>query len=79
VLPVWLLALAGAIGVAVADPAGYLLWMPVVFTVAVLLTFVVQLAGGQSEGYVSRAMASIGGAMVILAIATFLLALGVGS
>jgi hypothetical protein len=76
VLPVWLVSLAAAIfiGLTVA-PADRLTWIGITFGAAIILTFVIQLATGRIEGYVSRATASIGGAVVILAIATGVFAL----
>lgn len=72
--PVWLLSLAGALvtGFA-ATPQNYLVLLPVVLGGAIILTFVVQLALSRPEGFVDRCSASIGGALVILAVATLVL------
>lgn len=78
VVLVWLLAVIGALTVTVFAPEAYLTWLPVVLAGSILATFALQLALQQKEGYVARATASISGAIVVLAIATALLALQVG-
>ena len=80
VVPVWVVALAGAIVVGVLAPAGsdtgaYLIWLPIVLAGSVLITFAIQLALQRKEGLVIRMMASLGGALVICAVATGILAL----
>jgi hypothetical protein len=76
VLPVWVLALVGAVIIALATSGdGYFIWIPIVFAISVIVTFLIQLATRRTEGFVTRGMASIGGAMIILAAATGLLAL----
>ena len=76
VLPVWLLSLVGAIVIAVALPRDqYLTWVAVVLAGAVILTFLIQLALRRTEGFVVRAMASIGVSAVILAVASGVVAL----
>ncbi|HXR45067.1 MAG TPA: hypothetical protein VN759_09690 [Pseudolysinimonas sp.] len=73
VVPVWVLALAGAVIVGVlAAPS--LTWLPIVLAVCVLVTFAVQLAVARKEGLVTRMIASIGGAVVIVGLATAILA-----
>ena len=76
VLPVWVLTLAAGVlvGVLVTGPER-LEWLGIALGGAIILTFAIQLATGRIEGYVGRAMASIGGAIVILAIATGVFAL----
>ena len=73
VVPVWVLALAGTIVVAVLS-APSLTWLPIVLAVCVLATFGVQLAVARKEGLVTRMIASIGGAVVIVGLATAVLA-----
>jgi hypothetical protein len=75
VVPVWLLAVVGAIlvGLLVA-PRDYLVYLPVVLGVATLLTFCIQLGIRRKEGFVNRATASTAGVFVILAVATIVLA-----
>ncbi len=80
VVPVWVVALAGAIVVGLLAPAGTrtvqsLTWLPIVLAGSVLLTFAIQLALQRKEGLVTRMMASLGGALVICAVATGILAL----
>jgi hypothetical protein len=75
VVPVWLLAVAGAVvvGVLVA-PHDYLVYLPVVLGLATLLTFCIQLGIQKKEGFVIRVSASAAGVVVILAVATLVLA-----
>ncbi|MCY7412269.1 MAG: hypothetical protein LH471_04430 [Salinibacterium sp.] len=76
VVPVWVAVLVGAVAVALVGVGNdYLIWLPLVFAGAVLVTFGIQLATGRIEGFVTRAMASIGGALLILALATGVIAL----
>jgi hypothetical protein len=76
IVPVWVVAIVGAVLVGViASPAGIYRWLAVVLTVVVLLTFIIQLALPSKEGLVLRMAASIGGAVVLLAVATAILAL----
>ncbi len=75
VVPVWLVAVLGAVAVAVlAEPENYLVFLPVVLGVTTLLTFGIQLGIRRTEGYVNRVTASSTGAVVILALATVILA-----
>ncbi|HEY0259405.1 MAG TPA: hypothetical protein VGC18_06085 [Lacisediminihabitans sp.] len=74
VLPVWLLVVIAAILVAfLSPPSDYLVWLPRVLAVATLITFCLQLATEEKNGFVNRVMTSLGGSIVILAIATIVL------
>lgn len=73
ILPVWLLALVGAIVVAVVTGAAYLTWMPVAMGVALLTAMVVQLSLQRKEGLVLRLASSAVGAAFILFCATIVL------
>ena len=73
VIPVWVAALVGAVVVAVAAPGSAFVWLPVVMAGAILLTFVIQLGLSRKEGLVSRIVASLAGALIILVLATLLL------
>lgn len=76
VVPVWVAVLLAAVAVAIVGTGDdYLVWLPLVFAGAVVVTFGVQLATGRTEGYVTRATASIGVSLLILAAATGVLAL----
>ncbi len=75
ILPVWLLAVAGSLLVGLLAPADRYLSLPMVFAAAIVVTFVIQLAVPRKEGLVLRVMASVGGAVLILAVATGVLAL----
>jgi len=72
---VWLAALAGAVVVALFAGEDFLTWIPVVAAGAVLLTFLVQLALQRKEGLVNRIIASLGGVLVVLGVATVVLIL----
>jgi hypothetical protein len=68
-------AIAGAILVGLlTTPSGSYRGFVVVLTVVVLLTFVIQLALPSKEGLVLRMAVSIGGSVVLLAVATGILA-----
>jgi heme/copper-type cytochrome/quinol oxidase subunit 4 len=70
ILPVWLTTLALAIVVGVVAGSAYLTWMPLVLAFIVLLTFTIQLILSRKEQLVTRMIFSIGGALVILVVAT---------
>ncbi len=73
ILPVWFGAVVGAILVGFFARDAAFTWLPVVMAGAILLTFVIQLALQRKEGLVSRVAASVGGAVVVLAVATGIL------
>jgi hypothetical protein len=75
VIPVWVLALLGAVAVGAFAPSRSLTWIPIVLAASVLLTMAIQLALQRKEGLVTRMMASLGGALVICAVATGILAI----
>lgn len=76
VLPVWLATVVGAVIIGVASPQGeYFTWLSVALAAAIVVTFAVQLATLTKVGFLDRVMASIGGATLILAVATGVLAL----
>lgn len=75
ILPVWLVTLAAAIAVGVLAGSAYLTWLPVVLAGAAILTFAIQLMLQRKEETVTRMIFSIGGALVILLVATGVLAL----
>jgi len=74
VVPVWVLALAGAILVAVVSPGRAIIWLPIVMAVCVLVTIAIQLGVQRKEGFVTRLIASFAGALVITGVATAALA-----
>ena len=71
----WLAALVAAVLVGVFAGDAFLTWIPVVAAGLVLLTFVVQLSLQRKEGLVNRIIASIGGSIAVLAVATVVLIL----
>jgi len=73
ILPTWIGAVVCAVLVRVFAPDAAFTWLPVVMAGVILLTFVIQLALQRKEGLVSRVAASIGGAVVVLAVATGIL------
>ena len=76
VVPVWVLAVVAAVVIGAASPRDeYLVWLPISLAVAVFATFAIQLSTLTREGFVNRVMASVGGATLILGIATGVLAL----
>lgn len=76
VLPVWALSLVGAVVIAVVLPRDqYLTWVAIALAGAVILTFLIQLGLRRTEGFVVRAMASIGISALILALASGVVAL----
>ena len=80
VIPVWVIALVGAVVVGVLSPRGSgmggpLTWLPIVLAASVLVTMAIQLALQRKEGLVVRMMASLGGALVICAVASGILLL----
>jgi hypothetical protein len=76
VVPVWVVALAGAVAVALVAPGRGAVWLPIVMAVCVLVTIAIQLGVQRKEGFVSRLIASFAGALVITGVATALLGLG---
>jgi hypothetical protein len=75
VIPVWVAALLGVVVVAVFAASRSLTWIPIVLAGSVLLTMAIQLALQRKEGLVTRMMASLGGALLICAVATGILVL----
>lgn len=75
VIPVWVVALVGVVVVAVFAASASLTWLPIVLAGSVLVTMAIQLALQRKEGLVIRMMASLGGALVICAVATGILVL----
>jgi len=73
VIPVWVAALLGAVVVGFVAPEAGFTWIPVVMAGAILLTFAIQLAVSRKEGLVSRIVASLAGALIILVLATLVL------
>ena len=73
VIPVWVAALVGAVVVGFVAPDAAFVWLPVVMAGSILLTFVIQLGLSRKEGLVSRIVASLAGALVILVVATFVM------
>ena len=71
----WLAAIIAAVLVGLLAGDAFLTWIPVVAAGLVLLTFVVQLSLQRKEGLVNRIIASIGGSIAVLAVATVVLIL----
>jgi hypothetical protein len=71
IIPVWIVVVIGAVLVAVfSKPSQDYVWLTMLLAVAILLSFVVQLAQPTTAGLVLRMTASVGGSVVLLAIAT---------
>lgn len=75
IVPVWIIALVGAVIVGLTAGDEYLTWLPIVLAASVLAAMGLQLALRCTKGLVTRMAASIGGAVVIVAVATGVLAL----
>lgn len=76
IAPVWVLALVGAVLVAViAEPAHSLGGVSLTLAVCTIVTLAVQLGTRRKEGFVSRVTASLVGCVVILAFASLIFAL----
>ena len=79
VVPVWLAAAAAAVIIGLTTaPDAHVTWLGVALAAAVIVTFFIQLAIQRKEGFVVRAMASVTGAIVVLAIASGVFALIAG-
>jgi hypothetical protein len=75
-IPVWVVAIIGAVIVGMTVHGDdYLVWLPMVLGATVILTFCLQLATREKDGLVDRAMLSLAGSFVVLAIATGVLSL----
>ncbi len=76
VLRVWVAsAIAAVIIATVGAPDKYVTWLAIALAGAVIVTFVVQVAIHRKEGFLLRLIASIGGSIIVLAVATGILAL----
>lgn len=76
IVPVWVLTLVAAVLVGVLSPADdFYVWLPLVLAGSIVLTFVLQLVLSEKEGLVTRTMLSTCGSLVILAVATAVLAI----
>ena len=76
VVPVWLAAVAAAVIIGLTSaPEARVNWLGVALAGAVIVTFFIQLAIQRKEGFVVRAMASVTGAIIVLAIASAVFAL----
>lgn len=74
VVPVWVLCIIASVAIGVASPPDqYLTWLPIALAAAVLVTFSIQLSTLTKEGFVNRVMASLGGAVLVLGLATAVL------
>jgi hypothetical protein len=69
--PVWLVvALAAALILLLAPAGDRMLWLSVTLAAGTILTFCIQLGLDRKEGLVNRMVGSLGGSIVILALAT---------
>lgn len=76
VLPVWAAsAIAAVIIATVGAPDKHVTWLAIALAGAVIVTFVIQLAIRRKEGFVLRVIASVGGSIIVLALATGILGL----
>ena len=71
VLPVWVIATAGAVITGLVLPREQqLTWFAITLATATIAAFWIQLAIERKEGFVVRVMTAVGGAVVILTVAT---------
>jgi hypothetical protein len=69
--PVWVLLTLAAGSILLFVPAdARLLWFSIALAAGIILTFCIQLGLDRKEGLVNRVMASLGGSIIVLAIAT---------
>lgn len=74
VTSVWFASLAGAVAVGLFTPAAqFFTWLPLVLALVVVMTFAIQLSLQNKVGLVSRIAMSLGGALVILMVATLIM------
>ncbi len=76
VIPAWLLVVVGALLVGFLSPrADAIGWLPVVLFGGVIVTFAIQIGVDEKVGLVNRVMVSLGGSVIILAVATAVFAI----
>lgn len=76
VVVVWAVAVVAAIAIGVlAEPDARFAWLGVALAGSVLLTFVIQLAGGVTAGYLTRVSISVSGAVVVLVLCSIVIAI----
>lgn len=76
VLPVWVASVIAAVIIgAVSPPDERVTWLAIAFAAAIIVTFFIQLAIQRKEGFVLRAIASVSGSVIVLAVASGIFAL----
>jgi hypothetical protein len=79
IVPVWVGVVAAIVLVGLLVPASdRLAWLGVVLGAATLVTFALQLALQEKDGLVTRVMLSVGGSVILLAVATAVFAIMAG-
>ncbi|MFZ7087511.1 hypothetical protein [Curtobacterium sp. RRHDQ10] len=73
VLPVWLLAVVGAVLVTVLADQSPFAWLLLVFVACVLVSFALQLATQTKDGLVERISVASSGAFVVVLVTTVVL------
>jgi len=74
VVPVWIVSILAVVAVAVfVTPEWYLVFLPVILGLVLLITFGIQIVVPVRKGFVDRVSASVGGAVLILLVATAVL------
>ncbi|MCJ0701620.1 hypothetical protein FRIG_10840 [Frigoribacterium faeni] len=75
IIPVWLAAVVAAVLIVVIAPRDEAFtWLSLSLGGLIVLTFVLQLAASQKDGLVSRTMLALCGSLVVLAVATLVVA-----
>lgn len=72
---VWAGAAVAALVIGLTVREQYLTWLPIALAAAVIVSFAIQLGIQRKEGFVARVTLSVCGAIVVLALATGILAL----
>jgi hypothetical protein len=74
ILPVWILVVIGIILLALISPhTSYFQWLTIDLAAATLVTFAIQLALPSKEGLVTRMILSLGGSVLLIAVASVVL------
>jgi hypothetical protein len=75
IIPVWILGVVGAVIIGLSAPHNqYLIWLPIALAGCTIAAFAIQLAIQRKEGFVFRMMSSVSGAVIVLGVATAVLA-----
>ncbi len=75
VVPVWIASAVAAVIIGtIGAPEKHVTWLAITLAAAVIATFLIQLGIHRKDGFLLRVFASIGGSVIVLALATGILA-----